>query len=148
MGFRVYAKAGTVRVRTFLHGDIYTVVAKFQMVATPRAFISRVRTNPRGKLVGGATCVSHEGEEVTQIEAADLVKFQLPNGTEEVRLLFMTHYSFGSNFFFVTANILAGSVELLGSREAVVDLLEWLHMSFSDFKLVRAKKEKVNWEDL
>lgn len=48
MGFRVYAKAGTMRVNPFRDGDADTAQVTLERVIYPRAFLSRLRTYPNG----------------------------------------------------------------------------------------------------
>lgn len=51
MGFRVYAKAGTMRVNPFRDGDADTAQVTLERVIYPRAFLSRLRTYPNGSLL-------------------------------------------------------------------------------------------------
>ena len=57
MGFRVYAKAGTVRVNPFRDGDNDTVQVTLQLVIYPRSFLSRLRTNPNAEFVSAECAI-------------------------------------------------------------------------------------------
>lgn len=55
---------------------------------------------------------------------------------------FKVHDSFGDSLLSIKVQLITAEtedIEIVGIREAVVDLLDWLHVPFSDFKLVRAK---------
>lgn len=51
MGFRVYAKAGTMRVNPLRDGDADTAQVTLERVIYPRAFLSRLRTYRRRSLL-------------------------------------------------------------------------------------------------
>lgn len=136
MGFRVYAKAGTVRVNPFRDSDIDTVQVTLERVIYPRSFLSRLRTNPNGKFVS-AECAIRNRAEVVPLSFTDLVAFHFPVGTEGVTVRFMAHYGFGESLPSIKTNLITDDIEdteIVGKREAVVDLLEWLHVSLSEFR--------------
>ena len=126
---RVYAKAGTVRVNPFRDSD--TVRVTFQRIIYPRSFLSRLRTNPNGEFVC-AECVIRKSAGVLPLELKDLVAFHFPVGTEGVNLRFVVHCRFGESSLSVKTNFITGETEVVGKREAVVDLLEWLHVTLSE----------------
>lgn len=63
----MYVKAGTVRANPFRDSNSDSVQATFQMVASPMVFLSRVRTNPKGKLVSVEYAVRNESGYSTAI---------------------------------------------------------------------------------
>ena len=141
MGFRVYAKAGTMRVNPFRDGDADTAQVTLERVIYPRAFLSRLRTYPKGAFVS-AECFIRKRDNslaLVSLRLKDLVAFHFPAGTIGVNLRFKPRYSFGDSLLSIKTQLITDDIEIVGKREAVVDLLEWLHVPFSDFKLVRAK---------
>lgn len=137
MGFRVYAKAGTVRVNPFRDGDADTAQVTLERVIYPRAFLSRLRTYPKGKFVS-AECVIRNRAEVTPLRFEDLVAFHFPAGTIGVNLRFKVHDSFGDSLLSIKIQLITAEtedIEIVGIREAVVDLLDWLHVPLSEFRV-------------
>lgn len=135
MGFRVYAKAGTVRVNPFRDSDIDTVQVTLERVIYPRSFLSRLRTNPNAEFVS-AECGIRNRAEVTPLRFEDLVAFHFPAGTVSVKLRFKARYSFGDSLISIKTKLITDNIEdieIVGKREAVVDLLEWLHVPLSEF---------------
>lgn len=135
MSGRVYAKAGTVRVNPFRDSDIDTVQVTLERVIYPRSFLSRLRTNPKAEFVS-AECVIRNRAEVTPLRFEDLVAFHFPAGTECVTVRFMARYSFGDSLLSIKTQLITDDIEdieIVGKREAVVDLLEWLHVPLSEF---------------
>lgn len=136
MGFRVYAKAGTMRVNPFRYGDADTAQVTLERVIYPRAFLSRLRTYPKGEFVS-AECVIRNRAGSIPLRFEDLVAFHFPAGTIGVTLRFKVRDSFGDSLIsiktdFITADI--EDTEIVGKREAVIDLLEWLHVPLSEFR--------------
>ena len=51
---------------------------------------------------------------------------------------FMARYSFGDSLLSIKTKLITDDIEdieIVGKREAVVDLLEWLHVPLSEFRL-------------
>ena len=137
MGFRVYAKAGTVRVNPFRDGDTDTVRATLERVIYPRSFLSRLRTNPNAEFVSAA-CVIRNRADVIPLSFTDLVAFHFPVGTVGVNLSFAARCSFGDSLISIKTNFITDDIEdieIVGKREAVVDLLDWLHVPLSEFSI-------------
>jgi len=137
MSGRVYAKAGTVRVNPFRDGDTDTVRATLERVIYPRSFLSRLRTNPNAEFVS-AECVIRNRAESIPLRFEDLVAFHFPIGTVGVNLRFKPRYSFGDSLLSIKTQLITDDIEdieIVGKREAVVDLLEWLHVPLSEFRL-------------
>lgn len=137
MGFRVYAKAGTMRVNPFRGCDIDTVQVTLERVIYPRSFLSRLRTNPNAEFVS-AECVIRNRAESIPLRFEDLVAFHFPIGTVGVNLRFKPRYSFGDSLLSIKTQLITDDIEdieIVGKREVVVDLLEWLHVPLSEFRL-------------
>lgn len=106
--------------------------AKFRVTASLKAVASRVRTNPKGKLVE-ASCVVDIGSgsgsvRYIMLRVADLVAFRLPVGTTSISLIFEPKGSKGRETFSVTIDLVGKSLEIIGNRNEVVDLCSWLYM--------------------
>lgn len=103
--------------------------AKFRVTASLKAVASRVRTNPKGKLVE-ASCVVASGGSVryVMLRVADLVAFRLPVGTTSVSLIFESKGSRRGETFSATIDLVGKSLEIIGNRNEVVDLCSWLYM--------------------
>lgn len=125
MGERQYLDASSVKVARV--GE--KLDAKFRAVASLKAVASRVRTNPKGKLVE-ASCVVASGGSVryVMLRVADLVAFRLPVGATSVLLIFEPKGSRGRETFSVTIDLEGKSLEIIGNRDEVVDLCSWLYM--------------------
>lgn len=105
--------------------------AKFRAVASLKAVASRVRTNPKGKLVEASCVVASSGSvRYVMLRVADLVSFRLPVGTTSVSLIFESKGSKGRGTFSVTIDLVGKSLEIIGNRNEVVDLCSWLYMPF------------------
>ena len=131
---RVYVKAGTVRVPDRWDGEAH---ATLQMVASPQAVLSRIQTNPNGRLVGVYVSVPSEGDYISVKLDDFTAKAPLPDGTQRVRLIFLMRASSLYGSFTVIVDFLAGSVDIYGKLEAVSDLTDWLHVPFQSFRRVR-----------
>ena len=135
MGFRVYAKAGTMRVNPFRDSNRDTVQATLERVIYPRSFLSRLRTNPNAEFVS-AECIIRNRADVIPLRLEDLIAFHFPVGTVGVNVRFKERYSFGDSFLSIRTKLITDDIEdieIVGKREAVVDLLEWLHVPISEF---------------
>lgn len=120
MGFRVYAKAGTVRVNQFRDSYSDTVLATLQRVIYPRSFLSRLRTNPKAEFVS-AECVIRNRAEVTPLRFEDLVAFHFPAGTVSVNVRFKERYSFGDSFLSIKTKLITDDIEdieIVGKRSS------------------------------
>ena len=136
MGFRVYAKAGTMRVNPFRDGDADTAQVTLERVIYPRAFLSRLRTNPNAEFVS-AECIIRNRADVIPLRLEDLIAFHFPVGTVGVNVRFKERYSFGDSFLSIKTKLITDDIEdieIVGKREAVVDLLDWLHVPLSEFR--------------
>lgn len=103
--------------------------AKFRVTASLKAVASRVRTNPKGKLVAASCVVASSGSaSIIMLRVADLVAFRLPVGTTSVLLAFEPKGSKGRETFSVTIDLVEKSLEIVGNRNEVVDLCSWLYM--------------------
>ena len=137
MGKHVYAKAGTIRVSDRWDEE---AEASLQLLASPKAIVSRVRTNPRGYLKWVVYVVRHEGNEVTEV-TVNCEDFDAESpffvGTEEMTFAFATCGSIPCTSFVVKISFVTGSIKIFGTIEAIGYLVDWLHVPFTDFKLVR-----------
>lgn len=134
MGFRVYAKAGKMRVIPLRDGDADTVQVTLERVIYPRAFLSRLRTYPKGEFVS-ADCVIRNRAESIPLRFEDLVAFHFPIGTVGVDLRFKPRYSFGDSLISIKTGLITDDIEIVGKRETIVDLLDWLHVPLSEFRV-------------
>ena len=126
MGERQYLSDSSVKIARV--GE--KLDAKFRVIASLKAVASRVRTNPKGKLVE-ASCVVATGSgsvRYIMLRVADLVAFRLPVGTTSVLLIFEPKGSTGRETFSVTIDLVGKSLEIIGNRNEVVDLCSWLYM--------------------
>ena len=103
--------------------------AKFRVTASLKAVASRVRTNPKGKLVEASCVVASSGSaSIIMLRVADLVAFRLPVGTTSVSLIFEPKGSKRGEKFSVIIDLVGKSLEIVGNRNEVVDLCSWLYM--------------------
>lgn len=103
--------------------------AKFRVTASLKAVASRVRTNPKGKLVEASCVVASSGSAgIIMLRVADLVAFRLPVGTTSVSLIFEPKGSKRGETFSVIIDLVGKSLEIVGNRNEVVDLCSWLYM--------------------
>jgi hypothetical protein len=137
MSKRVYAKAETVRVLDRWDEE---AEASLQLLASPKAIVSRVRTNPRGYFKRVKYVVRHEGNELTEV-IVNCEDFDAESpffvGTEEMMFVFSTRGSIPCTSFTVKISFATGSIKIFGTIEAIGYLTDWLHVPFTDFKLVR-----------
>lgn len=133
----VYARAGELRVPDRCDEDVH---ATLQMIASPKAVLSRIMTEPNGKLVRAEYVVRNENG-VTTLRA-NLGEFcaesPVPDGTERIRLRFLVRGGAIYSSIHVNINFLTGSIDIFGKYGTVSDLNDWLHVPSSDFKIVRA----------
>ena len=103
--------------------------AKFRVTASLKAVASRVRTNPKGKLVEASCVVASSGSaSIIMLRVADLVAFRLPVGATGVSLIFEPKGSKRGETFSVIIDLVGKSLEIVGNRNEVVDLCSWLYM--------------------
>ena len=134
MSKRVYAKAGELRVPDRLDEEVH---ATLQMVASPKAVLSRIMTNPTGKLVRVEYVVRQE-QGLNTVRGSLGAKAPVPDGTERIRLRFLVRGGEIYSSIHVNINFLTGSIDIFGKYGTVADLNDWLHVPSSDFKIVRA----------
>lgn len=134
MSKRVYAKAGELRVPDRLDEEVH---ATLQMVASPKAVLSRIMTNPTGKLVCVEYVVRQE-QGLNTVRGSLGAKAPVPDGTERIRLKFLVRGGATFTSISVNINLLTGSIDIFGKYGTVSDLTGWLHVPSSDFKIVRA----------
>ena len=103
--------------------------AKFRVTASLKAVASRVRTNPKGKLVEASCVVASSGSaSIIMLRVADLVAFRLPVGATGISLIFEPKGSKRGETFSVIIDLVGKSLEIVGNRNEVVDLCSWLYM--------------------
>lgn len=134
----VYAKAGNLRVPDRVDEAVH---ATLQMVAPLMAVLSRIMTKPNGRLVRAEYVVRNEnGLTTLRANFGELcAESPVPDGTERIRLRFLVRGGVIHTSIRVNINILTGSIDIFGKYGTVADLNDWLHVQFSDFKVVRAK---------
>lgn len=138
MSERVYAKAEKLRVPDRFDEDVH---ATLQMVASLKAVLSRIMTKPNGRLVRAEYVVRNE-HGVTTLRAnfgEFCAEATVPDGTERIRLRFLVRGGAIYTPLSVNINLLTGSIDIFGKYGTVADLNDWLHVTLSDFKVVRAK---------
>lgn len=125
MGGRRYLSESSVKIARV--GE--KLDAKFRVTASLKAVASRVRTNPKGKLVEASCVVASSGSaSIIMLRVADLVAFRLPVGTTSVSLIFESKGSKRGETFSVIIDLVGKSLEIIGNRNEVVDLCSWLYM--------------------
>lgn len=137
MSERVYAKAVELRVPDRFDEDVH---ATLQMVAPTEAVLSRIMTKPNGRLVRAEYVVRNENG-LTTLRAnfgGFCAESPVPDGTERIRLRFLVRGGAIHTSIRVNINILTGSIDIFGKYGTVADLNDWLHVTLSDFKVVRA----------
>lgn len=125
MGERRYLSESSVKIARV--GE--KLDAKFRVTASLKAVASRVRTNPKGKLVEASCVVASSGSaSIIMLRVADLVAFRLPVGATGVSLIFEPKGSKRGETFSVIIDLVGKSLEIVGNRNEVVDLCSWLYM--------------------
>ena len=138
MSKRVYAKAVKLIVPDRWDEAVH---ATLQMVAPLREVLSRIMSKPNGRLVRAEYVVRNE-QGVTTLRAnlGELcAESPVPEGAELLRLRFLVRCGAIYTTLHVNINLLIGSIDIFGKYGTVADLNDWLHVSISDFKVVRAK---------
>ena len=138
MSNRVYAKAVKLRVPDRCDEAVH---ATLQMVAPLRGDLSRIMTQPNGRLVRAEYLVRNEhGLTTIRANLGELCeKAPVPDGTELVRLRLLVRCGAIYTTLHVNINLLSGYIDIFGKYGTVADLNDWIHVSISDFKVVRAK---------
>lgn len=134
---KVYARAGELRVTDRFDAEVH---ATLQMVAPLREVLSRIMTKPNGRLVRAEYVVRNE-HEVTTLRAnfgEFCAESPVPEGAERVRLRLLVRGGATLTSISVNINLLTGSINIFGRYGTVSDLIGWLHVPSSDFKIVRA----------
>ena len=133
---KVYARAGELRVTDRFDAEVR---ATLQMVASPKAVLSRIMTKPNGRLIRAEYVVRNE-HGVTTLRA-NLGEFcaESPEGAERIRLRFLVRGGAIFTSISVNINLFTGSIDIFGKYGAVADLTDWLHVPTRDFKIVRAR---------
>lgn len=138
MSKQVYAKAVKLIVTDRCDGDIH---ATLQMVKPLNVVLSRIMTTPNGRLVRSEYVVRNE-QGVTTLSAnfgEFCAESPVPDGIERIRLRFLVRGGAIHTSIRVNINLLTGFIDIFGKYGTVADLTDWLHVSPSDFKIVRAK---------
>lgn len=133
----VYARAGELRVTDRFDEDVR---ATLQMVASPKAVLSRIMTAPNGRLVRAEYVVRNE-HGITTIRAnfgEFCAEATVPDGTERIRIRFLVRCGATFTSLSVNINLLTGSIDIFGKYGTVADFNSWLNVPSSDFKIVRA----------
>jgi len=137
MSNRVYARAVELRVPDRCDEDVH---ATLQMVASPKAVLSRIMKKPNGKLVRVEYVVRNE-QGVTTLRAnfgEFCAESPVPEGEERVRLRLLVRGGAIYTALHVNINLLSGYIDIFGKYGTVSDLTGWLHVPSSNFKIVRA----------
>lgn len=133
MSKQVYAKAVKLIVPDRCDEDIH---ATLQMVASPKEVLSHIMTKPNGRLIR-AEYVVRNGH--IRANFGDFcAESPVPDDTERIRLRFLVRGGVIHTSIRVNINILTGSIDIFGKYGTVSDLTGWLHVTLSDFKVVRA----------
>lgn len=134
MSKRVYAKALELRVPDRCDEDVH---ATLQMVASPKAVLSRIMKKPNGKLVRVEYVVRQE-QGLNTVRGSLGAKAPVPDGTERIRLRFLVRGGAIFTSLSVNINLLTGFIAIFGKYGTVADFTSWLNVPSSDFKIVRA----------
>lgn len=102
---------------------------RFNISSSVKAVTSRVRTNPKSEL-RSATCirVSNGKPEFVPINVADLEAFSVPVGTVDILIAVSLNESKGVETISVHINLPVKYIDIVGKRNAVIDLCSWLHV--------------------
>lgn len=117
------------------HGERIQIFAR--IAVSPKEVVTRLCTNPKWKLIDADCVVSKNGySKRVSLRDMDLVAFRLPVNTIRISLKFATRVS-ESRERFVTAISLTrlanNEIEVLGARNAVIDLCAWLNVKLPEF---------------
>lgn len=117
------------------HGERIQIFA--QIAVSPKEVVTRLCTNPKWKLIDADCVGSRNGySKRVSLRDMDLVAFRLPVNTKRISLKFATRVS-ESREGFITAISLTklanNEIEVLGARNAVIDLCSWLNVRLPEF---------------
>lgn len=131
MSGRRYVDEGSMRVERI--DDRFKV--RFNISSSVKAVASRVRTHPKSELKSVACVRVNNGKiEHIPITVADFVAFRLPAGTADLLVGLSPNGSNGVETILVQINLPVKYVDILGKRNAVVDLCAWLNVPITAFK--------------
>ena len=125
MGDRKYVDDSSPKIARL--GDKLDVI--FKISSSLKAVTSRVRTNPKSVLVDAVYTVQSGNNIVfVPIKVADLVAFRLPPMAVELLLVFSPKGNTSGEELTVVIKLAQESLEIIGKRDAVVDLCSWLYV--------------------
>ena len=131
MSGRRYVDEGSMRVERI--DDRFKV--RFNISSSLKAVTSRVRTSQKIELKGATGIRVNNGKiEFVPITVADLVAFHLPAGTADLLVGLSLNGSKGVETISVTINLPMKYIDILGTRNAVIDLCTWLNVPTTVFK--------------
>lgn len=94
-----------------------------------------------------STFASREAGYIPILAEDFLANADLPSNTKCVRLKFMLHSGLSSSLsggiFLVFVSFRVGRVEILGKKNTVVALVDWLNVSFSEFEFILPSSDSL-----
>ena len=140
-----YARAEVISPFLGSGGDV--IKACLSIVVSPMAFVRRVIANKIGKLAGVEYIASREAGYLSILAEDFLANADLPSNTKCVRIKFMLHSSLSSSLsggiFLVFVSFRVGHVEILGKKNTVVALVDWLNVPFSEFEFILPSSDSL-----
>jgi len=117
------------------HGERIQIFA--QIAVSPKEVVTHLCTNPKWKLIG-AECVVLKNSYSKRVilRDTDLVAFRLPVNTIRISLQFATRVSENREGFIIAISLTRfanNEIEVLGERNAVIDLCSWLNARLPEF---------------
>lgn len=117
------------------HGERIQIFA--QIAVSPKEVVTRLCKNPKWKLISADCVVSKNSYSKRVIlRDIDLVAFRLPVNTNRISLKFATRVSESRERFIIAINLtrlVNNEIEVLGERNAVIDLCSWLKVRLPEF---------------
>lgn len=104
-----------------------------------KALASRVCTNPHSRLTEAYYLVAGSGGRfnIEELSVLDLKSFRLPEVAVGLRLDFSSkgkiESRIGGDEFSVWIKAMESEIEIIGKRNAVIDLCSWLNVPITDF---------------
>ena len=145
MSKKQYARAEVISPFLGSGGDV--INACLSIVVSPMAFVRRVIANKIGKLVGVEYIASREAGYLPILAEDFLANADLPSNTKCVRLKFMLHSGLSSSLsggiLLVFVSFRVGRVEILGKKNTVVALVDWLNVPFSEFEYILPSSDSL-----
>lgn len=131
MGERKYLNESSMEMT--LLGDTLDVMSK--VASSLKEVTNRVITNPNSELQDVACIIPYGDDiELVPIKVADLVALRLPVGAVGISFVFSSKGNkSGEPLYVITINLVVESLEVVGKRNAVVDLCAWLNVPLSVF---------------